>query len=153
MTSPNAYPAIAWSTASTVALSRDSSHRSPGPRRSRSGGVRAASAGMDDGRAPSTNRVAFHSLLAKFRAFSTFALPNRWSLPGVAPWTTANRTASAPSSSIMPSGSTELPLVLDIFWPYGSRIRPDRYTVWNGASPVSSMPSITIRATQKKMMS
>ena len=81
---------------------------------------------MDAGRAPSTNRVAFHSLFAKLRAFSTLAVPNRWSLPGVAPWTSAKRSASAPSSSIVASGSTELPLVFDIFAPYGSRISPER---------------------------
>ena len=46
--------------------------------------------------------------------------------PGVVPWTRAKRRASAPTSSIVPSGSTVLPFVFDIFWPYGSRIRPDR---------------------------
>ena len=56
-------------------------------------------------------------------------------MPGVAPWTSANRTASAPCSSIIPSGSTTLPFVFDIFAPYGSRISPDRYTVSNGISP------------------
>jgi hypothetical protein len=30
---------------------------------------------------------------------------------------------------------------------------PDSEIVWNGSRPVSSMPSIIIRATQKKMMS
>ena len=38
------------------------------------------------GRAPTTKRVAFHSLLAKLRAFSSLAAPKRWSCPGVAPW-------------------------------------------------------------------
>ena len=74
-------------------------------------------------------------------------------MPGVAPWISANRRASAPDSSMTPSGSTTLPFVFDIFWPSGSRIRPDRYTLWKGTSSVSVRPSIIIRATQKKMMS
>jgi hypothetical protein len=81
---------------------------------------------MDAGRAPTTKRVAFHSLLAKLRAFSSLAGPNRWSVPGAAPWISANRSASAPLSSITSSGSTTLPVVFDIFLPYGSRMRPDR---------------------------
>ncbi len=52
-----------------------------------------------------------------------------------------------------PSGSITLPLVFDIFWPYGSRMSPLRYTYRNGVSPISHSPSIIIRATQKKMMS
>ncbi len=70
--------------------------------------------------------MAFHSLFAKFRAFSTFAWPNFWSSPGVVPWTSANRSASAPDSSIVASGSTVLPFVFDIFAPSGSRMRPER---------------------------
>mmetsp|Transcript_6434 Transcript_6434/g.15752 ORF Transcript_6434/g.15752 Transcript_6434/m.15752 type:complete len:205 (+) Transcript_6434:177-791(+) len=50
-------------------------------------------------------------------------------------------------------GSTTLPLVLDIFWPSASRTRPCMYTVLKGAWPVSSMPIIIMRATQKKRMS
>ena len=65
----------------------------------------------------------------------------------------ANRSASAPDSSITASGSTTLPFVFDIFWPSGSRMSPDSEIVWNGATLVSSRPSMTIRATQKKMMS
>ena len=126
VTSPKLKSAIARSTAATVAAARDSTQRSAGPRWVASGRRRSASSGIVAGRAPSTYRVAFHSLLAKFRAFSTLAGPNRWSLPGVVPWTMANRRASAPTSSIVPSGSTVLPFVFDIFWPYGSRIRPDR---------------------------
>ena len=51
------------------------------------------------------------------------------------------------------SGSTTLPFVFDIFWPSGSRISPDSEIVWNGSRSVSSIPSITMRATQKKMIS
>ena len=78
------------------------------------------------GRAPSTKRAAFQSLLAKLRAFSSFSALNFWSFPGAAPWISAKRSASAPDSSIASSGSTTLPFVFDIFWPYGSRTRPDR---------------------------
>ena len=108
---------------------------------------------MDAGRAPATYRVAFHSLLAKFRAFSSLVVPKRWSWPAVVPWITAKRRASAPVSSMTPSGSTTSPFVLDIFLPSGSRISPDRYTVRKGSLPVRWSPSIIIRATQKKMMS
>ena len=126
VTSPKLKSAIALSTAAVVAATRDSSHWSAGPRWPASGSRRSASSAIDAGRAPITKRVAFHSLLAKLRAFSTFAVPNRWSWPGVVPWTSANRSASAPSSSIVASGSTVLPFVFDILAPYGSRIRPDR---------------------------
>ena len=109
-----------------MAAARESTQRSAGPSRVTSGRRRSEPAGMVAGRAPSTNRVAFHSLFAKLRAASTLAGPNRWSLPGVAPWTTAKRRASAPTSSMVASGSTVLPFVFDIFAPYGSRMRPDR---------------------------
>ena len=100
-----------------------------------------------------TNRAAFQSLLAKFLASSSFCGPYRWSMPAVAPWIRANRNASAPASSMTASGSTTLPFVFDIFLPSGSRMSPDSEIVWNGGFPVSSSPSITIRATQKKMIS
>jgi hypothetical protein len=106
---------IAASTAATAALARESIQRSAGPRSASDGSRRSASAGIDAGRAPVTKRVAFHSLLAKFRAFSSFARPNRWSWPAAVPWITAKRRASAPVSSMIPSGSTTLPFVFDIF--------------------------------------
>ncbi len=117
---------MAASTAAVVAAARDSDQRSAGPRCRASGTRRSASAGIVPGRAPTTKRVAFHSLFAKFRACSSLVAPNRWSLPGVAPWIRAKRRASAPDSSMTPSGSTTLPFVFDIFWPAGSRMRPDR---------------------------
>ena len=46
-----------------------------------------------------------------------------------------------------------MPLVLDIFWPCSSRTRPLMNTRRNGTSPAKRMPSMIIRATQKKMMS
>jgi hypothetical protein len=141
------------STPLVAAAARDRIHRSAGPSRDASGERRAASAGIEAGRALSTNRAAFQSLFAKLRPVSSFCGPNRWSRPGVEPWRRANRSASAPDSSITDSGSTTLPFVFDIFDPYGSRIRPDSETVWNGSASVRWRPSIIIRATQKKRIS
>ncbi len=108
---------MARSTASAVPAARDRIQRSAGPRSSAAGATRRAVAGIDSGRAPRTNRVAFQSLFAKFRAFSTLARPNFWSWPGAEPWMSANRSASAPVVEMSSSGSTTLPLVLDIFCP------------------------------------
>src|SRR5574343_1943863 len=58
-----------------------------------------------------------------------------------------------PIPSIRSIGSSTLPLDLDIFWPSESRIRPCTYTSRNGILPVRCLVIITIRATQKKMMS
>ena len=134
---------------------RSATGSSARPARGRPGPAAAAtaSAGIDAGRTPSTNRVAFHSLFAKLRPVSSFCGPNFWSWPGVAPWITANRSASAPASSITTSGSTTLPFVFDMRWPCASRMSPDRYTVWNGSTSVRCSPSIIIRATQKNRMS
>ncbi len=64
------------------------------------------------------------------------------------------RKGSAPSSSMMFSGSMTLPLDFDIFWPFSSRTRPLMMTRLNGTSPsMKCRPIIIIRATQKKMMS
>ena len=101
--------------AAVVAAARDASQRSTGPWWRTSGSHRSLSAATLAGRAPMTNRVAFQSLFAKFRAFSSLVAPKRWSCPGVVPWMSAKRSASAPVSSMTPSGSTTLPLVLDIF--------------------------------------
>ena len=61
------------------------------------------------------------------------------------------------SSILMPSiksiGSKVFPLDLLIFWPSASRTKPWTYTVLNGTLPVKWQVIITIRATQKKMMS
>ena len=101
----------------------------------------------------STNRAAFHSLLAKF--LDAWRRPGlrRVSLPGALPVVRAKRRASAPYSLIASTGSSTLPLVLLILAPCSSRTRPWRYTVPKGASPMFSMPIITMRATQKKRMS
>ena len=80
-------------------------------RRSRAGGARRRRR-SSAGRAPTTKRVAFHSLLAKFRACSSLASPKRWSLPGVAPWMTAKRSASAPASSMTPERVDDVALRL-----------------------------------------
>ena len=126
VTSANAKSASAVSTVAMVAATRLRSQRSPGPSAPGSGARRAASGGIVSGRAPRTNRAAFQILFAKFRAFCSLTWLNRWSLPGVAPWMRAKRSASAPLSPIASSGSTTLPVVFDIFAPYGSRMRPER---------------------------
>jgi hypothetical protein len=92
-------------------------------------------------------------LFVKLRPPSSFARVSRWSLPAADPATSANRSASAPISSIVSRGSTTLPFVLLIFWPYGSRTMPLRNTVWKGSRSVQKRPSIIIRATQKNRMS
>src|SRR3989304_4693250 len=61
--------------------------------------------------------------------------------------------SSMPMPSIRSMGSSTLPLDLDIFWPSASRIRPCTYTSLNGILPVMCLVIITMRATQKKMMS
>ena len=50
-------------------------------------------------------------------------------------------------------GSMTFPSDLDIFLPCASRTMACRYTCLNGTFPVSFMPIITMRATQKNMMS
>ena len=73
------------------------------------------------------------------------------------PWpaeaTRANRTASVPYFWVISSGSMTLPLVFDIFCLSASRTSPWIITFRNGTSPIISMPSIVIRATQKNKMS
>ena len=63
------------------------------------------------------------------------------------------RNASAPHASITSRGSTTLPLVLLIFWPFLSRTSAWMYTSWKGTWPMKCRPANIIRATQKKMMS
>ena len=62
-------------------------------------------------------------------------------------------SASRSMPSMRSSGSSTLPLDLDIFCPSESRIRPCTYTSRNGTSPMKCRPSMIMRATQKKMMS
>ncbi len=62
-------------------------------------------------------------------------------------------SASSPMPSMRSIGSSTLPLDLLIFWPSASRIRPWTYTSRKGILPVRWVVIITIRATQKKMMS
>ena len=73
----------------------------PGRGAPASGSPRSASGGDVRGRAPSTNRAAFQSLLAKLRASSSRRAASRRSLPGAVPLTSAKRSASAPISSIV----------------------------------------------------
>ncbi len=62
-------------------------------------------------------------------------------------------SSSMPIPSIRSIGSSTLPLDLDIFCPSASRISPCTYTSLNGILPVMCLVIITMRATQKKMMS
>ena len=61
------------------------------------------------------------------------------------------------SLRVMPSmtwrGSMTLPRDLDILRPCASRTMAWRYTCLKGTLPVSFMPIMTMRATQKNMMS
>jgi hypothetical protein len=50
-------------------------------------------------------------------------------------------------------GSMTFPFTFDIFSPFSSRTIACRYTARKGTSPMKWMPSIIIRATQKKRMS
>jgi len=75
------------------------------------------------------------------------------SRPGLSSEARVKRRASAPYSATSSVGSITLPLVFDIFCPSASRTRPVRWTARKGTSAMKWRPSITIRATQKKMMS
>ncbi|MNC47527.1 hypothetical protein D3C75_965910 [compost metagenome] len=81
------------------------------------------------------------------------------SLGCIMPLVRFSSRASRVMPSTMSSGSSTLPLDLDIFWPWPSRTRPCTYTVLNGTCGVPSsflircMVSMIMRATQKKMMS
>jgi len=66
---------------------------------------------------------------------------------------TVNRSASAPKRRITSSGSIPFPADLDILRPCSSCTTPVSITVSNGRSPRKWYPSITMRATQKKMIS
>jgi hypothetical protein len=63
------------------------------------------------------------------------------------------RSASAPWASISSSGSTPVPSDLLIRRPSGACTTEWMYTSENGTSPMYSRPIITMRATQRKMMS
>ena len=99
------------------------------------------------------NLEAFHSLLAKFLADSSFALMNLMSLPGEIPVASMNLRASAPTSLMTSSGSIPLPRDFDILRPCSSLTRPWIYTYLNGISPMVYRPENTILTTQKKMIS
>jgi hypothetical protein len=58
-----------------------------------------------------------------------------------------------PYFSMTTSGSATLPFDFDIFWPSASRTIACRYTSRNGTSFMKWIPSIAMRATQKKRMS
>ena len=74
-------------------------------------------------------------------------------MPGVARATSVKRRASVPYCSMSSRGLTSFPLVFDILSPFSSRTSPLMKTVRKGTSPAKRMPSMIMRATQKKMMS
>ncbi len=80
-------------------------------------------------------------------------IDSEMSMPGTAWMARVKRRASAPYSRMMSSGSTTLFLVLLIFWPFSSRIRPLISTSRKGTALPKWMPIMIMRATQKKMMS
>ena len=63
------------------------------------------------------------------------------------------RTASAPNSSHISSGSTTFPFVFDIFCALLVADEAVEDDVGNGARPSNQQPAMIIRATQKKRMS
>ena len=137
---------------STVASVRDRIQRSASVSPASVEAVGATSIGPASapGRASScasTKRPMFQSLFTNRRPFSSLPSENSLSAPADTPFTSAYRSASAPCSSIMPTGLTTLPLDLLIFW-LPIRTRPCRYTVWKGTAPMFSRPIIIIRATQ-----
>ncbi len=69
-------------------------------------------------------RAAFQILLAKLRLACTFSLEKRMSFPGLLPVASMNRSASAPYSPMILSGSIPLPSDLLILRPCSSRTRP-----------------------------
>ncbi|MNV68830.1 hypothetical protein D3C71_1617030 [compost metagenome] len=71
-----------------------------------------------------TNLAAFHSLLAKFLADSTFSGIYLISLPADIPCINENLKASVPYSFITSIGSIPLPKDLDIFLPCSSLTIP-----------------------------
>ncbi len=87
-----------------------------------------------------------NSLRVRFSIFSA-------SLGFINPVVRFLMSSSKPMPSIKSIGSSTLPLDLDIFWPSASRIKPCTYTCLKGILPVICLVIITIRATQKKMMS
>src|SRR3990167_3821632 len=82
------------------------------------------------------------------------ALSIFWDMPGcISPYVRFLTSSSTAIPSIKSIGSSTLPFDFDILWPSASRIRPWMYTSLNGTSPVNFKLIITIRETQKKMIS
>ena len=132
--------------------SLDSSHRSESSNPSLSS-PRSISARSWPSRFMSTNREAFHSLLAKLPDASTLSILNLISLPGALPVARVNLRASALYSSIISSGSMPLPRDLLIFLPSASRTRPWIKTSEKGFSFIWSRADTIMRATQKNIIS
>ena len=89
-------------------------------------------------------------MFAKFRAPSIDSTDSGMSCcPPLAERTSEKRTASAPKRSTISIGSITLPSDFDIFRPCASRTSPWITALRYGMSPVSEMPDMIIRATQR----
>ena len=98
-------------------------------------------------------RAAFQILLAKARELSMRSSVRTMSVPGAAPCSSAMRTASVPYFSVTTSGSITLPLRLRHLLALGVAHQAVDVDLAEGHSPMNSMPSMTMRATQKNRMS
>ena len=102
MTSPNSYRAIAWSTA---AVGRGDPRQQPAVGRARGARRSGSGRGVRPGSTPAARRrrSASRSTACSRSSARSRSSPRRtaWSLPGVVPWISAKRIASAPSSSIV----------------------------------------------------
>src|SRR3989338_1393195 len=80
----------------------------------------------------STNREAFHTLLAKLRYPRMRFSSKARDVPGVFPTINPMRNASVQYFVVRSNGLMTFPLDLDIFFPLASNTKPWRYTVLNG---------------------
>ena len=100
-----------------------------------------------------TNFEAFHNLLAKFDAWSSFSGIYFMSFPAEVPYNNENLSASVLYLSTMSNGSIPFPNDFDIFLPWLSLTIPCINISLKGFSFISSSPENIILATQKNIMS
>ena len=101
----------------------------------------------------SIKRAAFQIFVAKLRPTSNFFMSTLESQSSEVMSASEKRSASAEYSSMILSGSRELPSDFDILRPCASRTMPWMTMFANGGFFMKWMPAIIMRATQKKMMS
>ena len=100
-----------------------------------------------------TNFDAFHNLLAKFEAWSSFSGMYLISFPAEVPYNNENLNASVLYLSTISNGSIPFPNDFDIFLPWLSLTIPWIKISLNGFSCINSKPEKIILATQKNIMS